>query len=599
MEATKELTNLKVEMIPIAEIEPDSDQPRTTMEEIEEMAESIKSVGRVMQPIAVQRIGNKYKLIFGERRYRGTLLLGLKEIPAFVYDVTPEEAKVMQLVENLQREDLHPMQQAQGFFQLTNLKNYSIEEISLRVGKTKYFVRQQLKLNDLTREWKAIFLKNGIPLTIALQICLLTKEAQQHLYDNEVSEEMEKSDKPVISINTYLIDKYKGKLNSACFDIKDPELDKKAGACTSCPFNTACASLFTEHEENPSCNNIACFQSKTNLHINRELDKIKDDPTTIVGYDSYAIPEDVQILQDAGLELQRVGYGEEYQFVSKPEKPDWQEFHDYRKERKMPVKQIKEEFVKTENTYNFKKEVFEKNLSTGKYKKVFIVSSNNEDRLGQYCYVEHVPKTTGRQTKKVITPGQSGIDDINAEIERIESREKRAVELDDEKVQRKIADAVKTDKTLGKLPVKPSSIDKVLTNFLLLEFISYSQKSEVQKNLKLPALSEFTSLDKFKSCLQSLNPRQITYILRVIIAEKYSTSLPHNRGGYAFRLMAESLGTIPIADLEKQQKEQAEKRKVNVNKSLGLLKEMKKEVTKKGHSKKQSKATSDAEATIA
>jgi hypothetical protein len=305
----------------------------------------------------------------------------------------------------------------------------------------------------------------------------------------------------------------------------------------------------------------------------------------LVACDGRTISEDIQVLQNAGLELQRIGYGEKYQYVTKPEQPDWDKFHKAKKRMKMPMRQIEDEFASAQKYYESDNAVFEKNVKTGRFKKAFIAASDCPDRVGRYLYVEEMQKASAKHRKKLIAESQATIEDIDDELDRIKSKEKRSSELDRKQVQRKIAQAVIDDKNMQRLPVKPSSVDKILVNFLLLECLPYQQKSVVQKLLKLPMLSDCQTLDRFKECLHLLSPVHVTYLVRKILLEKYSSCLPETPGGYAFRLMAESLGTIPITDIERQQAKDADKRRLNVSKAIGVLKEMRKELSTKQRSK--------------
>jgi ParB-like partition proteins len=597
MEATSKPATTPETSIPIEKISIDPNQPRKTYDEngLKELADSILTDG-IIQSITLREKGSGYLIICGERRYRAAMIAGLKEVPAKIKNVSDEEAFRMQLVENLQREDIHPMQQARGFKMLVEQRNMDVQQISNRVGKSIYFVRQQLKLNDLSPKWQSIFQKDGISVTTAIQICTLPPDAQNELYESKVSKEDEKSSRPYISINNYLFNQYRGDLSTACFDIKDPELDKKMGACISCPFNSALASscLFPDEQRNPRCNNISCFKNKTTIHLDKELQKAMEDPSVILVYSDYSTPDIAKKLKDEGAELLKVGYGEECKPVRKPEKLEWEKFYREKKKQNLPERKIKEEFRKEEDNYKFENEVFEKKVATGRYKKAFMVHSNTDRETGKYFYVEMTPKITIKSNKKKIEDGNGSIEDIDNEISRIKQREVRAKELDREKVQRRIVEAVKADKTAKKIPPKSASTDMMLLYFLASEHLGYSNKQEVQKVIKIPGIWSAKDIEQFKKAFQSLTKTQLTYLVRMIIIDKYSTQLPDTAGGYAFRIMAEGLGTISIPDFEKEQAEKARKRQQNVNQSIGIYQEMKQELLKAQKSTAKNKTTKEA-----
>ncbi|MFH1861361.1 MAG: ParB/RepB/Spo0J family partition protein [bacterium] len=129
-------------------------QPRLNFDDksLEELAVSIREKG-VVQPIIVRRIDGGYQLIAGERRLRATRLVGLERIPAFIADVEEgSEALELALIENLQREDLNPLEQAEGFQRLANHYGITQEQIAERVGKSRAAVANTLRLLNLPRD---------------------------------------------------------------------------------------------------------------------------------------------------------------------------------------------------------------------------------------------------------------------------------------------------------------------------------------------------------------------------------------------------------------------------------------------------------------
>jgi ParB family chromosome partitioning protein len=141
-------------MIRLDSIEVNESQPRKDFDEkaLEELANSIKSYG-IIQPITVRPIQNgKYQLVSGERRYRASLLAGLREIPAYVRTVDEIFALQMALVENIQREDLNAIEIAHTYQRLLNECNLSHEELSLKVGKERATVTNYLRLLRLSMD---------------------------------------------------------------------------------------------------------------------------------------------------------------------------------------------------------------------------------------------------------------------------------------------------------------------------------------------------------------------------------------------------------------------------------------------------------------
>jgi len=136
--------------IAVEQIVRDPTQPRKTFDEnkLRELAESIRTQG-VIQPILVRRDGPEYRLIAGERRWRAAQLAGLHEVPAVVRDVTPAEAFELALVENLQRTDLNPLEEAEGYRRLVQEFGLTQEQVGERVGRDRASIANALRLLQL------------------------------------------------------------------------------------------------------------------------------------------------------------------------------------------------------------------------------------------------------------------------------------------------------------------------------------------------------------------------------------------------------------------------------------------------------------------
>ncbi len=167
----------KLAQLPVEFIQRGKYQPRRDMhpEALEELAESIKVQG-VMQPIVVRPIGNnKYEIIAGERRWRATQLAGLDKIPAVIRDVPDEAAIAMALIENIQREDLNPMEEAVALKRLQDEFELTHQEVAAAVGKSRTTVTNLLRLIALSDEVKKL-LEHG-DLEMGHARCMLTLSA--------------------------------------------------------------------------------------------------------------------------------------------------------------------------------------------------------------------------------------------------------------------------------------------------------------------------------------------------------------------------------------------------------------------------------------
>lgn len=140
-------TSNGVREIPIHSIQPNENQPRRRFDEaaLAELSESIKQHG-VLEPLIVRPVGANYEIVVGERRWRASQMAGLQTVPALVRDYDEREATEIALVENLQREDLNPIEEAEAYQRLIDVFSLTQEEVAQRVGRERSTVANRLRL---------------------------------------------------------------------------------------------------------------------------------------------------------------------------------------------------------------------------------------------------------------------------------------------------------------------------------------------------------------------------------------------------------------------------------------------------------------------
>ena len=184
----------RVETLPLREIEPDPDQPRKTFdnETLSELASSIAEHG-LLQPIAVRpRPRGGYLIVAGERRWRACRMAGLNEVPVVVKDVTDEQAMELALVENLQREDLDPVEEAAGIRELMTRCDLTQEQAAQKLGKSRSALANSLRLLNLPESvlelLKSGFLNTGhAKVILSLPTAELQEQAAQMIADHELN----------------------------------------------------------------------------------------------------------------------------------------------------------------------------------------------------------------------------------------------------------------------------------------------------------------------------------------------------------------------------------------------------------------------------
>ena len=185
-------SSTEINRLPLSALQAGKYQPRQKMEAgaLQELAESIREQG-VMQPLLVRMVGQgKYEIIAGERRFRAATIAGLKEVPVLVSGADDQAAAAMALVENMQREDLNPLEESQGLARLIEEFGFTHEQAAKAVGKSRSAISNLLRLAQLAKPVQAMLLAGDIdmgharallPLPGASQVALAQKIAAQGL----------------------------------------------------------------------------------------------------------------------------------------------------------------------------------------------------------------------------------------------------------------------------------------------------------------------------------------------------------------------------------------------------------------------------------
>lgn len=175
--------------IRINEVEPNIEQPRKVFdqEKLETLAESIKEHG-VVQPIIVRKEGSRYIIVAGERRWRASKLAGLKTIPVIIKDLSTREVMEIALIENLQREDLNPIEEAEAYQKLMEEYEMTQEEVAKIVGKSRAAIANSVRLLTLTNEIKEMLLDGRITSGHARTLITIPDMERQNELAKEIVE---------------------------------------------------------------------------------------------------------------------------------------------------------------------------------------------------------------------------------------------------------------------------------------------------------------------------------------------------------------------------------------------------------------------------
>jgi len=186
----KESVKNNTQTLPVEYLQRGKYQPRKDIdpERLQELAESIKVQG-IVQPIIVREIGyNRYEIIAGERRWRAGQLAGLADVPVLIKEIDDRAALAISLIENIQREDLNPLEESEAFHRLIDEFDLTHQQIAEAVGKSRVAVTNLLRLNDLENEVKALLAKGMLGMGHARALLSL-EPVKQIALANKVSEE--------------------------------------------------------------------------------------------------------------------------------------------------------------------------------------------------------------------------------------------------------------------------------------------------------------------------------------------------------------------------------------------------------------------------
>jgi ParB family chromosome partitioning protein len=302
MSATEAVKSSKEYLtIPIVDLTESSTNPRKVFDEerLEELAGSIRSKG-VLSPLLVRRINGHFEIVTGARRYRAAQRAGLDEIPVRIGAFSDEEALEIQIIENIQRADVHPFEEAQGFRALLDREgaDYSIEKIAAKTGKAASFIAKRLKLLDLTQPAADAFTAGHIGVEHALLIAKLAPEMQEkalsHCFDGYfAANDSERSLVPASRLQAWIEQNVYLSLKSVPFSKEDERLLPEAGSCANCPKRTGFNTLLFSEVKDDSCSDAGCFNRKLDAHITQRIEKM---PNLVLISEKYTIAGETPII---------------------------------------------------------------------------------------------------------------------------------------------------------------------------------------------------------------------------------------------------------------------------------------------------------------
>lgn len=272
--------------LPVAALHSSPTNPRKRFDEtaLKQLSESVLNDG-VLQPLVVRphpRHEGSYEIVAGERRWRAAKLVGLTAVPCVLRMLTDEQVALLQTVENLQREDLHPLEEAEGYEHLAKVYHYTVDDIAAKVAKSASYVRGRMKLTALSAKAREWFYKGLLTPTTALLVARipvpsLQDEALTGMVDHR-GQPLHATDAAAYIQRDYMLD-----LSRAPFPTGDETLTPKAGACGPCVKRTGNQpELFGDVKQKNTCTDPTCWNGKRAAHVAKQKAEAEAKGMTVI-----------------------------------------------------------------------------------------------------------------------------------------------------------------------------------------------------------------------------------------------------------------------------------------------------------------------------
>lgn len=316
--------------VALANIQPSNYNPRKNFDEksLAELADSIRQQG-VLQAIGIRPIADtdRFEIVFGERRYRASLMAALEEIPAVILDVSDETAEELAVTENLQRKDVTPIEEANAYQKLIESGRHDVHSLSVQFGKNETYIRTRLKFVSLIPEIAALLDADEMTVSVATEICRYGEDVQKDIYDNHLSEEVRFSSwrgLKAAEVAKNIERSYTTDLNRYSFD---------KSVCLSCPHNTNNMLLFCEGGCG-NCANRKCLEDMNAAYVvEKAVQLMEQHPEVPLCQNVYQCNQEaVNRLTDMGFEVENGVHSNTYpEMPEAPEKEDYETAEEYEK----------------------------------------------------------------------------------------------------------------------------------------------------------------------------------------------------------------------------------------------------------------------------
>ena len=563
---TQKAIGLQVQNLSIEKVIPDPMQPRKTFNEslLNGLSESIKKHG-VLQPITVRKSGSEFVIVMGERRYRASKLANKKTIPCIVREYRNNDVLEVQIIENLQRQDVEPTEEAEAIAFLS--EKYVPSEIAKRLGRSDNFIRQRLKLAGLIEGFKQ-FVRNGdMTISLAVGVALFEPEEQQMMLETMGEDFNAHQVNRMIKDQTFDLEK-------APFDVADKKLIVKAGACNECPFNAANqGNLFGD--DKMVCTKSACYESKKSKSFLNLIEKSKKEQIILIPeIQKYWADEErnqliIAQLENSGLKVYLL---DDVEIIERPIEPTIEaikkeyENYDYSEE------ELKEEYDEAFENYTKELETYN---SAQENEFVKGIVFHPETFRHKEAFVKIVEKSKSESTTNSAPLADRKMADCTPEeqIIKINEREIRKKQIENNKQFEEVVEMIRgtnyieTKKTL--------SVDEMVAFSLSLyeNNVGYSSQQKYFSGL-LGDTSKMTRIEIVENLKKKFKKETFHKLIRYILTKQVhfgESNHVNNLTNISFYKAIQGYYKTKISNIEKEYVEKRNKREERLKERIESL----------------------------
>ena len=569
--ANQSAAERNITLVAVANIQPSNYNPRKRFDEtgLDELAESIKQQG-VLQPITVRPIANtgRYEIVFGERRYRATVIAGSEEIPAIISELSDEEAQEMAVTENLQRKDVTPTEEANAYKQLIDSGRHTVETLSVLFGKSENYIRTRLNFSTLIPELAELLDADIITISVASEICRYGEDVQREVYENHLKEGILHHSswrgRKAKEIAELIEQKFTIDLERYAFDKTE---------CASCRHNTNNLLLFNDGGCG-QCANRACLSEMNAAFLKEKaMQIVQQQPDITLCRDPYFTNETtVERLIASGYDVETIN-----NCITFPKSPivplieDYDNSEDYEEALK-DYEEEQADYIEICNDISRRNEAGEITL----YAKI-------GERDITLCYVE--------KTAAQIAESDKAAQTIAAQIAELEQKDKRNKEIAAENI---VDDVKKVIREIDTTETKFGADEDRMMYFFLLSSLRKENYAAVGIDKECDYLKDEEKMD----VIANLTAKTKAIIRRDFLIANFKDAFRNNGSAALLLDFAKKHMPEELADITNKYNEVYEKRHIRLEEKKAALLEQTEE-TEQPQSEEVPQATEEQQSEVA